>query len=68
MGNQLDNMTRAMGRRLPIVVKEGKRRPHEPIQAPSSLQGLASSFRRAFLSFHIGKITKRMTHTIKTEG
>jgi hypothetical protein len=23
MGKQLDNMTRAMGRRLPIVVKEG---------------------------------------------
>jgi hypothetical protein len=26
-------MTRAMGRRLPIVVKEGKRRPQNPIQA-----------------------------------
>jgi hypothetical protein len=29
MGKQLDNMTRAMGRRLPIVVKERKRRPHD---------------------------------------
>jgi hypothetical protein len=33
MGKQLDNMTRAMGRRLPIVVKEGKRRPRNPVQA-----------------------------------
>jgi hypothetical protein len=33
MGKQLDNMTRAMGRRLPIVVKERKRRPQNPVQA-----------------------------------
>jgi hypothetical protein len=33
MGKQLDNMTRAMGRRLPIVVKEGKRMPQNPVQA-----------------------------------
>jgi hypothetical protein len=26
-------MTKAMGRRMPIAVVEGKRRPHEPIQA-----------------------------------
>jgi hypothetical protein len=39
MGNQLDNMTRAMGRRLPIVVKEGKRMPHEPVQATKLASG-----------------------------
>jgi hypothetical protein len=33
MGKPLDNMTRAMGRRLPIVVKERKRIHHDPIQA-----------------------------------
>jgi hypothetical protein len=33
MGKQLDNMTRAMDRRLPMVVKEGKRRPQNPVQA-----------------------------------
>jgi hypothetical protein len=33
MGKQLDNMTRAMGRRLPIVVKEGKRRLQNPVHA-----------------------------------
>jgi hypothetical protein len=33
MGKQLDNMTRAMGTGLPIVVKEGKRRPQNPVQA-----------------------------------
>lgn len=26
-------MTKAMGRRLPIVVDKGKTRPHEPVQA-----------------------------------
>jgi hypothetical protein len=26
-------MTKAMGRRMPIAIAEGKRRPHEPIQA-----------------------------------
>ena len=26
-------MTKAMGRRLPIVVEAGKTRPHEPVQA-----------------------------------
>jgi len=26
-------MTKAMGRRMPIAVAEGKRRPHEPFQA-----------------------------------
>jgi hypothetical protein len=26
-------MTKAMGRRLPIAVAQGKRRPHEPVQA-----------------------------------
>jgi len=26
-------MTKAMGRRLPISVEEGKRRPHVPVQA-----------------------------------
>jgi len=26
-------MTKAMGRRMPIAVAEGKRRPHEPVQA-----------------------------------
>jgi hypothetical protein len=32
VGKQLDKMTKAMGRRLPILVQKGKR-PHEPIQA-----------------------------------
>ncbi|XP_066323972.1 uncharacterized protein [Miscanthus floridulus] len=32
-GTQLDRMTKAMGRRMPIAVAEGKRRPHEPVQA-----------------------------------
>jgi hypothetical protein len=32
-GKQLDKMTKATGRRLPIVVQEGKRRPNEPVQA-----------------------------------
>ena len=32
-GKQLDKMTKAMGRRLPISVEEGKRRPHVPVQA-----------------------------------
>jgi len=26
-------MAKAMGRRMPIAVAEGKRRPHEPVQA-----------------------------------
>jgi len=33
VGKQLDRMTKAMGRRLPISVQEGKKRPHEPVQA-----------------------------------
>jgi hypothetical protein len=33
VGKQLDKMTKAMRRRLPIVVAEGKRRPYEPVQA-----------------------------------
>ena len=32
-GKQLDKMTKAMGRRLPISVEEGKRRPHVHVQA-----------------------------------
>jgi hypothetical protein len=32
-GTQLDRMTKAMGRRMPITVGECKRRPHEPVQA-----------------------------------
>ena len=32
-GKQLDKMTKAMGRRLPITVEKGKKRPHEPVQA-----------------------------------
>jgi hypothetical protein len=33
VGKLLDKTTKAMRRRLPIVVEEGKRRPHEPVQA-----------------------------------
>lgn len=33
MGKLLDRMTRAMGRRLPINVLEGNRRPEKPVQA-----------------------------------
>ena len=32
-GSQLDRMTKAMGRRLPIAIAQDKRRPHEPVQA-----------------------------------
>ena len=32
-GKLLDNMTQSMGRRLPIEIVEGKRRPEKPIQA-----------------------------------
>jgi hypothetical protein len=32
-GTQLDRMTKGMGRRMPIAIEEGKRRPHEPVQA-----------------------------------
>jgi hypothetical protein len=32
-GAQLDRMTKAMGRRLPISIAEGKRRPNDPVQA-----------------------------------
>ncbi|XP_020398948.1 uncharacterized protein [Zea mays] len=32
-GKQLDRMTKVMQRRLPIAVEEGKKRPHEPVQA-----------------------------------
>uniref|UniRef100_A0A0Q3U3V5 Uncharacterized protein n=1 Tax=Setaria italica TaxID=4555 RepID=A0A0Q3U3V5_SETIT len=32
-GTQLDRMTKAMGRRMPVAVAEGKKRPHEPVQA-----------------------------------
>ncbi|KAL5647139.1 hypothetical protein ACJX0J_041494, partial [Zea mays] len=32
-GKQLDIMTKVMQRRLPIAVEEGKKRPHEPVQA-----------------------------------
>jgi hypothetical protein len=66
MGKQLDNMTRAMGRRLPIVFKKGKKCLMILFKLPSQLQRLASSFGRAFLSFHIGKITRKMTHSTKT--
>lgn len=33
MGKLLDRMTRAMGKRLPITVIEGNRRPDKPVQA-----------------------------------
>ena len=29
----LDRMTKAMGRRLPVIVAEGNVRPHDPMQA-----------------------------------
>ncbi|XP_020407724.1 uncharacterized protein [Zea mays] len=32
-GKQLNRMTKVMQRRLPIAVEEGKKRPHEPVQA-----------------------------------
>ena len=32
-GSQLDRMTKAMGRRLPIAIAQGKRWPDEPVQA-----------------------------------
>lgn len=32
-GKLLDNMTQSMGRRLPIEIAEGKRRPEKPVQA-----------------------------------
>jgi hypothetical protein len=32
-GKLLDDMTKAMGRRLPIEVVPGKRRPEKPVQA-----------------------------------
>ncbi|XP_023157744.1 uncharacterized protein [Zea mays] len=32
-GKQLDRMTKVMQRRLSIAVEEGKKRPHEPVQA-----------------------------------
>jgi len=33
MGIELDNMTRGLGSRIPVVIKEGKRRPEAPMQA-----------------------------------
>jgi hypothetical protein len=33
MGIELDNMTRGLGTRIPVVIKEGKRRPEAPMQA-----------------------------------
>lgn len=33
MGRLLDRMTRSMGKRLPITVVEGKKRPEKPVQA-----------------------------------
>ena len=32
-GKELEKLTKAMGRRLPIAVEDGNRRPHEPVQA-----------------------------------
>jgi hypothetical protein len=32
-GKQLDKMTKAMQRRLPILVQEGNKRPHDALQA-----------------------------------
>jgi hypothetical protein len=32
MGKELDSMTRGLGTRIPIVIKEGKRRPEAPMQ------------------------------------
>lgn len=32
-GKLLDNMTKAMGRRLPIEIAPGKKRPEKPVQA-----------------------------------
>lgn len=33
MGKLLDRLTRTMGRKLPINIAEGNRRPHKPVQA-----------------------------------
>jgi hypothetical protein len=65
MEKQLDRMTKAMGRRLDILVHEGKKCLMKLFKLPSWLQRLASSFGKAFLSFHIGKITKKTTYTTK---
>ena len=32
MGTQLDRMTKAMARKMPIAIAEGKTRPHESVQ------------------------------------
>jgi hypothetical protein len=65
MGKQLDRMTKAMGRRLPILIHEGEKGLMNLFKLPSWLQRLASSFGKAFLSFLIGKITRKMTYTTK---
>lgn len=33
MGIELDSITRGLGTRIPVVIKEGKRRPEAPMQA-----------------------------------
>jgi len=45
-GKLLDNMTQSMGRRLPIEIVEGKRRPEKPVPA-------------AKLAFEAGLITRK---------
>jgi len=33
MGIELDTITRGLGTRIPVIIKEGKRRPEAPMQA-----------------------------------
>jgi hypothetical protein len=61
----MDRMTKAMGRRLPVLVHDGKKGLMNLFKLPSWLQRLASSFGKAFLSFHIGNITRKTTYTTK---
>ena len=49
-GKQLDKMTKAMGRRLPITVEKGKKGHMNQFKQPSLHQKLASSFGKACLS------------------
>jgi len=45
-GKLLDNITQSMGRRLPIEIAEGKRRPEKPVQAAKLASELALSLGR----------------------
>ena len=66
MGRELDTISRGLGAKVPIHVKEGKRRPEVPMQAAKLASEGGIIIRQPIPIYTFGKSTRRILNKLRT--